>query len=461
MLATHEGDRDNLRRCRPPHLQHADAHHDAPRVQRAALRSQRDDLADAFEKHDQTLYYPIDSEKSESKYYPTGLPSARALPPIAEIFDHESKSYAPAQRKLSTVVHLGAWTAARQAAHDFDEHHPHPTTRNRDGVRFIGSSQWGAGSWLDITPDGSRRTKIDSPEFAVALQRRGGLFLAAMCPACDVLEARGEDVDRFGDKEANPGEYNLRHNATLRAVANMVRAVAIGPVILGDKEHPDRTAHLNTGYAVDIAELDPDQDTLYEIKVPSLLKQSFAAGRGSKKHGGCPASVGHLHGFGSTAEQLRVKVKGCRARGSERQGPFDHATGKGWVKERRGDYYDAIHVKKHRTLLFLVESSGGIGGDGQEQCVRLSKRARGHIGADRTTYGTLRTSPQTFLTHHIQQITKAAVFYDAKAILRSVDVRKAVAARPQDGAPPTQPRSRPAQHRPHPTRTLTRTRMAR
>ena len=51
----------------------------------------------------------------------------------------------------------------------------------------------------------------------------------------------------------------------------------------------------------------------------------------------------------------------------------------------------------------------------------------------------VKTSPQTFLTHHIQQITKAAVFYDAKAILRSVDVRKAVAARPQDGAPP--PRS--------------------
>ena len=80
------------------------------RQEYSALRSQRDDLADAFEKHDQTLYYPIDSEKPESKYYPTGLPSARALPmpPIAEIFDHESKSYAPAQRKLSTVVHLGA-----------------------------------------------------------------------------------------------------------------------------------------------------------------------------------------------------------------------------------------------------------------------------------------------------------------------------------------------------------------
>ena len=83
-----------------------------------------------------------------------------------------------------------------------------------------------------------------------------------MSPACDILEARGEVVDRFGDKEANPGEYNNRHNATFRAVANMVRAVTIGYVVLGDKEHPDHTAHLNVGYAVDIAELDIKQDSM-------------------------------------------------------------------------------------------------------------------------------------------------------------------------------------------------------
>ena len=45
----------------------------------------------------------------------------------------------------------------------------------------------------------------------------------------------------------------------------------------------------------DIAELDTEQDTLYEIK------QSFSASRGYKKHGGCPVSVGHLYGYGSTA----------------------------------------------------------------------------------------------------------------------------------------------------------------
>ena len=143
-----------------------------------------------------------------------------------------------------------------------------------------------------------------------------------------------------------------------------------------------------------------------------------------------------MPGLGQTPlwlwEDLHVKVNGCQARGSERKGPFDHSTGKSWVQERRGDYYDAIHIKKYRTLLFLVESSGGIGVNGQEQCVRLSKRARGHIGADPTTYSALRTSPKTFLTHHIQQITKAAIFYDAKAILKAVDFRKVVAVSSQD-----------------------------
>ena len=61
-------------------------------------------------------------------------------------------------------------------------------------------------------------------------------------------------------------------------------------------------------------------------------------------------------------------------------------------------------------------------------------RARGHTGADRTIYGSLPTSPQSFLTHHIQKITRAAVYYDAKAILKAVDFRKAVAVRSQ-GAP--------------------------
>ena len=49
--------------------------------------------------------------------------------------------------------------------------------------------------------------------------------------------------------------------------------------------------------------------------------------------------------FGSTLDQTLLKVLGCKERGHKSQGPLVHATGKGWVKEHKGQYYDALHVK--------------------------------------------------------------------------------------------------------------------
>ena len=89
----------------------------------------------------------------------------------------------------------------------------------------------------------------------MALQRRGGLHLSAAAAANDALERRGEQVDRKGDKQANGGEYNRRHNAVLRAGADMVRAGAVGAVVLGDKEKPELTSMLNEGHVLDFAEL--------------------------------------------------------------------------------------------------------------------------------------------------------------------------------------------------------------
>ena len=39
---------------------------------------------------------------------------------------------------------------------------------------------------------------------------------------------------------------------------------------------------------------------------------------------------------------------------------------------------------------------------------------------DRTVYGTTRLSTQSYYTHHTQQLSKAAVTYDAKAILKAI-----------------------------------------
>ena len=59
----------------------------------------------------------------------------------------------------------------------------------------------------------------------------------------------------------------------------MVSAVAVGPCVLGDKDDVEKTAALNEGHAVDLAELEGDDtnggDCLYEITVPSPLIAGF------------------------------------------------------------------------------------------------------------------------------------------------------------------------------------------
>ena len=44
----------------------------------------------------------------------------------------------------------------------------------------------------------------------------------------------------------------------------------------------------------------------------------------------------------------------------------------------------------------------------------------GKGATDRTVYGTTRVSTRSFYTHHTQQMSKAAVMHDAKAIRRQV-----------------------------------------
>ena len=51
---------------------------------------------------------------------------------------------------------------------------------------------------------------------------------------------------------------------------------------------------------------------------------------------------------------------------------------------------------------------------------KLANRSQGHGAYDRTRYGRTRASPTSFVTHHTQQISKAAVVNDSKAILKCI-----------------------------------------
>ena len=199
----------------------------------------------------------------------------------------------------------------------------------------------------------------------------------------------------------------------------MVTSVAIGSVVFGDKEKPEKTVLLNEGAVVDLAELGGDDstgaDTLIEVKVPSAVKQSRSQGKGSAMHGGRPASVGHLYGFGNTEEFYRVDILGTRRRGRPRDGPLDHKKGKGWVKARRGTYHDGLVLKRSKVVPFIVETTGGVSPHARAQVSAYARRAASKGKRDSTKYGQSRTSTKEFYHHHMQQISKSAVVGDAQA----------------------------------------------
>ena len=153
------------------------------------------------------------------------------------------------------------------------------------------------------------------------------------------------------------------------------------------------------------------------------LKASYSAGRGSSSCGGNHASVGHLVGFGNTEEQYMSIVFGCKERGRRSEGPFDHGTGKGWVKAKDGQYKDALN-KRTQVNLMLVESLGGVASGSRHRVRRLGRRAEGKGSVDRTKYGRTRISTKCFYTHHMQQLSKAAVVGDSRQVRRAVTMHK-------------------------------------
>ena len=115
---------------------------------------------------------------------------------------------------------------------------------------------------------------------------------------------------------------------------------------------------------------------------------------------------------------------------------FDHTTGKGYVQERRGDYYDALVVKKGRVIPMIIEVFGGITSHALAHIGHLARRAKGKQSRDATKYGRSRTSTKSFFVHHTQRMSLAAQLHDAIAIRREIGCRKQLLmSRNAGGAP--------------------------
>ena len=117
-------------------------------------------------------------------------------------------------------------------------------------------------------------------------------------------------------------------------------------------------------------------------------------------------------------------ILGCKEMGRKSQGPFIHATGRGWVKQKDGQYKDALVRTRASVVPMIVETTGGLAPHSRRHCGYLHGRSKGKGAVDRTRYGRTRISTKLFFVHHTQQMAKAAVMYDARAILKRVSVLK-------------------------------------
>ena len=116
-----------------------------------------------------------------------------------------------------------------------------------------------------------------------------------------------------------------------------------------------------------------------------------------------------------TAEKFYRKVFGVKGRGSPADRRFDRATGKGRVDPYGGDYADARR-KGFKVVLWLIESSGGIDRGTLRYLNHLAKRITGAAGSDRTVYGSHPLSPKSYVPHHMQRLSAAAVVGAAKMV---------------------------------------------
>ena len=401
-----------------------------------ALRAERDRVAQVHAAYDAFEYHTIHGEKLP-RFRPHSLTPAARLPAPDRLFvpdDDDKVPHPPSQKALSSVVHHSRWLAQMDALHEFDRTADDTKIHHREATRFVSASQWGAGIWLEAAPDASLpNSRLKSGPFTVALQRRLGLYLSAARAANDTLAAAGEEPDWLGDASCNLGEHSRRHHATNRAWRDALAAVAIGTVLLGDKQEADKYKQYNEGHVADIIQVGASPwatDWLGETKVPSSLGLHAP-------DPGCQA-VGHLVGLGNTEEGLHRDILGCAQRGAPQDGPFDHNTGKGHVPFFKGDYYDARHAKRNQVVPLIVEALGGIGRRGA-RCLRfLARRAKDRKrGRDGTRYS--RFHPSNYLSHHMAKIVTAAVYADAEHICDGIIGLKQRAlefARAGDGADP-------------------------
>ena len=371
---------------------------------------------------DKDIYFTLKGG-SVSRFHPRHLPAP--LPTSTEVLDPESTKTCPNEGKLSMIAHHKAWHQQLEIAIGIDEDFPNEY-KNREAVRHVSISQCGTGKWLETPIDNSCNNTMVSSTFETAACHRIGMPIPALVTinAKPILNGSMNYSSALGDVEANEDEHNRRHHGVNRKIYDMTSATAIGCVLMGDKGNEAKTKQFCNGKVTDVVHVGgakSGKDLLIETKVPNPNTASgYVAGLAK---GGNATSVGDLYGFGNTEEKLRIENFGVKQNGNESMRDFDHSTGKGYIKQRKGCYDDGLNVKKNSLLLAVVEINGGC-------CPQLvASIYRGQYlsktkGRDRTRYSSHKRAPKKFAAHHLTQISVAAVKLNAEHINARIDLKK-------------------------------------
>ena len=77
-------------------------------------------------------------------------------------------------------------------------------------------------------------------------------------------------------------------------------------------------------------------------------------------------------------------------------------------------------MKRHKVTPVIVETSGAIHHTAIRRLRVLKTRARGAPKNDRTRYGRAPQSTRSYIAHHSQMLSKAAVLGDANEVIGAI-----------------------------------------
>ena len=265
--------------------------------------------------------------------------------------------------------------------------------------------------------------KQQSDRFVCVLQRHLGLYISAATAHFDSIVAAGGTVtecERLGDTLAHKANHNTAHKWTVFAWRDAEAASTGGVVYQGDKSKGQiHYSRFCASTVPDIIKLDSDDGgslpELGEIKNYSWCK---TAGMRTGAPEGVVRMNGHSYLCGNTEERLKYKVKGTRRRGLAAMGAFNHRTGAGFIKAKRGDYWDAIEKRKGRVHLLVHESLGGMSPMTARRLRRLARLAK-ERGTDGTDY-TRSYTARGFVPYYAQLISSTIVMNGAAGIIGQI-----------------------------------------